>query len=62
MQEKINSENFKVTCNKCGSKNIKLEVDWGGGDWEGGYWCNIEYVCLNEKCNNKEIVYDYRDQ
>jgi Zn finger protein HypA/HybF involved in hydrogenase expression len=59
MQGKINSENFKVACNKCGSENVRLEIDWGS--YMEGKWCNLEYICFNIGCNNKEIVYDYSD-
>ena len=46
-----NMENFKITCKKCNSENVKFSLSIGGYDEEGLY-ATLELECLN--CANKE--------
>ena len=46
-------KNFSLECNKCGSKNIELEIDWAA--YPSASWLNITTICKD--CHTDEDIY-----
>jgi len=45
---------FNLSCTKCGSKAVTLDVDWAA--YPSASWCKVTAIC--DACHHDEEVYE----
>jgi hypothetical protein len=47
-----NTDKFTLTCNKCGSRNVEISIDWAS--YPSCSWHTTQLICKD--CHEDEVI------